>query len=318
MFEEAQLYSAVTREDDGSVQVHLGADHPGFGDPAYQARRNAIAAQALDWAPGAPVPRVAYTDEEHEVWRLVCAELAVKHERYACRAYREAAEALALPTDRVPQLDEVSAALRPLTGFTYLPAAGIVPLQEFYGALGDRHFHSTQYIRHPRAPLYTPEPDLIHEVIGHGNLLAHPDFAELNRLAGRAAQRVETGAALQFLADAFWFTIEFGVLWEHGELRAYGAGILSSYGEVEEFRHMEIRPFDLHEMGTLPYDITSYQPVLFAAPSMGALVDDLGSFFAGFDDDTPGRLAAAYRTRSVASDVSRATIEPPRSRASSR
>jgi phenylalanine-4-hydroxylase len=295
MFEEAQLYSAVSREDDGSVHVHLDAGHPGFGDPVYQARRNAIAALALDWAPGEPVPHVTYTDEEHEVWRLVCTELAVKHERYACRAYREAAAALALPADRVPQLDEVSAGLGPLTGFSYLPAAGIVPLQEFYGALGDRHFHSTQYIRHPRAPLYTPEPDLIHEVIGHGNLLADPDFAQLNRLAGLAAQRVQTAEALQFLADVFWFTIEFGVLWEDGELRAYGAGILSSYGEIEEFRHMEIRPFDVHAMGTLPYDITSYQPILFAAESMAALVDELGTFFAGFDDETPARLAAAAR-----------------------
>jgi phenylalanine-4-hydroxylase len=294
MFEEAQLYSAVSRAADGSVHVHLDAAHPGYGDPAYQSRRDAIAALALDWAPGQPVPRVAYTDEEHEVWRLVCAELAVKHERYACRAYREAAAALALPADRVPQLDEVSAALQPLTGFGYLPAAGIVPLQEFYGALGDGQFHSTQYIRHPRAPLYTPEPDLVHEVMGHGNLLADPDFAQLNRLAGLAAQRVQTAEALQFLADVFWFTIEFGVLWEDGELRAYGAGILSSYGEIEEFRHMEIRPFDFHAMGTLPYDITTYQPILFAAPSMGALVDELGTFFAGFDDDTPARLQAAH------------------------
>jgi phenylalanine-4-hydroxylase len=293
MFEEAQLYSPVTTNRDGEVTVHLAADHPGKDDRAYRERRNAIAAAALAWTPGSTPPQIAYTEVEQEIWRTVQRELAAKHARYACRAYRDAAARLALPTTRVPQLSEVTTALRQLTGFRYVPAAGIVAIREFYGALADREFHSTQYIRHPSAPLYTPEPDLIHEVIGHGNLLADPQFAELNRLAGEAARRAETAAGLQFVADVFWFTIEFGVVYEDDALKAYGAGILSSYGEIEEFGQMDIRPLDFHEMGTIDYDITHYQQVLFAAASMTQLVDAVGDFFAGFDDDTPARLAAA-------------------------
>jgi phenylalanine-4-hydroxylase len=292
MFEEAQLYSPVTTDEDGTATVHLADDHPGKSDPEYQRRRNEIAQAALSWTPGEPIPQIAYTEEEHEVWRTVQRELAPKYERLACRAYREAVAALALPRDRIPQLDEVTARLAPLSGFHYVPAAGIVPIREFYGNLADREFHSTQYIRHPSAPLYTPEPDLVHEVIGHGNLLADPQLGELNRLAGEAARRAETDAGVQFVADVFWFTVEFGVLWEDDELRAYGAGILSSYGEIEEFRAMEIRALDFHEMGTIDYDITKYQPTLFAAQSMGQLVDEVGGFFAEFDDETPQRLAA--------------------------
>jgi phenylalanine-4-hydroxylase len=186
--------------------------------------------------------------------------------------------------------------LQPLTGWSYVPAPGLVELREFLASLGAKEFHSTQYIRHSAEPLYTPEPDLIHEVIGHGNTLAHPDFAAVNEQAGRAAQRVETQEALQFLADCFWFTMEFGVVYEDGELKAYGAGILSSYGEIEEFRGMEIRPIDFLEMGTLEYDITKYQKVLFAADSWNHMVDAVGGFFADFDDDTPTRLKAATRT----------------------
>ena len=290
MFEEGQLYSPVTRGDKGVV-VHLDAGHPGANDPQYRARRNEIATAALAWSPGDPAPVIDYSGREQEVWRIVCRELAPKHERYACRAFRDAVRALSLPNHRIPQLDEVTAALEPLTGFHYVPAAGIVPVKEFYGCLADREFHSTQYVRHPSAPLYTPEPDLIHEVIGHGNLLADPEFAELNRLAGEAARRAETEEGVQYVADVFWFTIEFGILWEQGELRAYGAGILSSYGEIEEFREMEIRPLDFHQMGTIEYDITHYQPVLFAAESKAHLVDELGAFFAGFTDETPERLA---------------------------
>jgi len=295
MFEEGQLYSPVTHEEDGTAVVHLGEEHPGFNDPAYRERRNEIATAATLWSPGEPVPQIAYTDTENAIWRTVCRELRTKHERYACREFLVAKTALALPEDRVPQLDEVTARLRPLTGFEYHPAAGLVPLRAFYGSLADRVFHSTQYVRHPSEPLYTPEPDIVHEVIGHGNMLASPRFAELKRKAGEAARRVQTEEALQFIADVFWFTLEFGVVWEDGELRAYGAGILSSYGEIEEFRGMEIRPLDFAEMGSIEYDITKYQPVLYAAESMDHLVEAVGDFFATADDSTPARYTPARR-----------------------
>jgi phenylalanine-4-hydroxylase len=294
MFEEAQLYSPVTQREDGSAVVHLGEEHPGFNDPVYRERRNEIATAATRWSPGEPVPQIAYSDVENEIWRTVSRELRSRHETYACREYLEAKAALALPEDHVPQLDEVTARLRPLTGFEYHPAAGLVPLREFYGSLADRAFHSTQYVRHPSEPLYTPEPDIVHEVIGHGNMLASPRFAELKRLAGDAARRVETDEALQLIADVFWFTLEFGVVREDGELRAYGAGILSSYGEIEEFRGMEIRALDFAEMGTIEYDITRYQPVLYAAESMDHLVDAVGGFFVSADDDTPSRLTPVH------------------------
>ena len=291
MFEEAQLYSPVTANEDGTVTVELAKDHPGASDPAYRERRNEIAAAALAWKPGTPIPRIEYTEAEHEVWRIVSRELAPKH----AASTRAATSARAPPRWRCrPTTSRSStrsrAGLEPLTGFRYDAAAGLVPLRDFLGALGDRIFHSTQYIRHGAVPLYTPEPDLIHEVIGHGNLLAAPRFAAIKRQAGLAAQRVETDDALQFLADVFWFTIEFGVMREEGEVRAYGAGILSSYGEIEEFRGADLRPLDLLEMGTLEYDITKYQPVLFCADGMGELEDVVGGFFAAFDDDTPARL----------------------------
>ncbi len=290
MFEEGQLYAPVTDGPEG-VKVHLADDHPGAGDPEYRARRNEIAAAALAWRPGEPIPQVQYTEAEHEIWRTVSRELAPKHDQLACRAFREGKAALALPTEHVPQLDEVSARLRPLTGFEFLPAAGLVPLDEFLGSLADRAFHSTQYLRHPSGPLYTPEPDIVHEVIGHGNLLADPQIAEVKRLAGAAARRCETPEALQYMADVFWFTIEFGVIFEEGELRCYGAGLLSSFGEIDEFRGADIRPLDFHAMATLEYDITRYQPILFACDGMGELTERVGGFFACFDDDTPARLA---------------------------
>jgi phenylalanine-4-hydroxylase len=295
MFEEAQLYSPVSTGDDGAVTVHLAHDHPGANDPAYRRRRGEIAAAALAWKPGEPTPRIDYTDAEQNVWRTVCRELAPKHRRYAVREYREAVERVALPTDRVPGLDEVTARVEPISGWRYVPAAGLVPLREFYGSLEHRVFHSTQYVRHPDVPLYTPEPDIVHEVVGHGHLLATPTFGELHRLAGVATNRLHDEENVRFLSRVFWFSLEFGVVVEDGELRAYGAGILSSYGEIEEFRGMEHRPIDLVEMGTADYDITAYQPVLYRAESVDQIVDVVGGFFRDCSDESIAEMRAGAK-----------------------
>ena len=152
--------------------VHLGKDHPGFNDPVYRARRNEIAAAALAWTPGEPVAADRLHRAEHEVWRTVCARA-----RRQARALRGAAStrgqaALGLPEDRIPQLDEVTARLEPLTGFRYHPAPGSCRCASSTARSPTACSTRTQYVRHPAEPLYTPEPDIIHEVIGHGNMLA--------------------------------------------------------------------------------------------------------------------------------------------------
>src|SRR4029450_7739341 len=109
----------------------------------YRARRNRIATLASAWQPGDPLPVADYTADEHEVWRVVCGELHALHERLACAEYLEGKAKLGLPEDHIPQLSEVNERLTPLTGFRYVPAAGLVPLLQFYGSLADGVFHST-------------------------------------------------------------------------------------------------------------------------------------------------------------------------------
>lgn len=290
MFEEGQLYSPVSRGADGAVTVHLGDDHPGATDAEYRARRNALAELAMAWEPGEPLPVAKYTAEEHEVWRVVCAKLHALHEHLATRRYLEGKARLGLPEDRIPQLDEVNALLSPLTGFRYVPAAGLVPLLQFYGSLGEGIFHSTQYVRHHSVPLYTPEPDVLHEVVGHGNCLADDRFAALYYAAGRAARRVQRPESLEFVSKVFWFSLEFGVLREEGEVRTYGAGLLSSYGEIQQVADADLRPLEVARMGVQTYDITHYQPILFCADSFEHVEDVIGEFFDTVDDDEVDRL----------------------------
>jgi phenylalanine-4-hydroxylase len=281
--------------------TELPDDHPGFSDREYRARRSAIARSCASCEPGGPIPDVEYTAEEDEVWRVISAELAAKHQQYACQAYLEAAGRLVLPADRVPQLSEVDQRLRALSGFGLRPVAGLVPTRQFYGALAERIFHSTQYIRHHSARFYTPEPDIVHEIIGHANMLACGDVASLYRAAGEASLRAVSAEAHEFFSKVFWFTLEFGVVRESGQSRAYGAGLLSSYGEIEVFREAQLRPWDIPAMGWLDYDITRYQPVLFEAESFGQVLEELHGFFAAYDDEMFARLARqrAGKTRRV-------------------
>ena len=275
----ARLEPAPSEADDRHV-LDLPADHPGVHDEDYRRRRAVIAAAGAAHRPGDPIPDVDYTADEDDVWRTVSRELAVKHERYACAEYREAAARLTLPAERVPQLREVDERVRALTGFRIRPVPGLVPARTFYGSLAERTFLSTQYIRHHSVPFYTPEPDIVHEIIGHANMLASARFADLYEAAGRASLAATTDGELDRFSRVFWFTLEFGVVWEDGELRAYGAGLLSSYGEIEAFRNAEIRAWDLEAMAVADYDITTYQPVLFAAPSFDWLVTELSEVFA--------------------------------------
>ncbi len=270
--------SAIQITEDRRTIVQLDPDHPGFRDPAYRERRNAIAQIAQDFEPGTRVPEAPYVAEEHGVWRIIREELAPAHERHACAEYLRVADELDLPWDRIPQLGEVSTRLQSATGFRLEPVGGLVHPKVFLSHLGDGVFLSTQYIRHHSTPLYTPEPDVVHELLGHACTLASPAFCELNRLVGRAAARATTHDGLERLGRVYWFSIEFGVLREQGAVKAFGAGLLSSAGELEAMHDAELRPFDTALMERQDYDVTQYQPVLFCADSQQQMVDELTTY----------------------------------------
>jgi phenylalanine-4-hydroxylase len=263
---------------DRNAIVLLDPDHPGFRDADYRARRNRIAQIALGYEPGAPVPDAPYSAEEHALWRAIREALEPAHRRHACAEYLEAARRLDLPRDSIPQLGEVSERVRAISGFRLEPVAGLVEPRVFLESLADGVFLCTQYIRHHSTPFYTPEPDVVHELLGHALTLASPRLAELNRLFGRAVRRTRSDASLERLSRVYWFTIEFGVLREGGEVKAYGTGLLSSAGELEAMRGAELRPLDLEEASRASYDPTRFQPTLFCADSFGEMCDAVKGF----------------------------------------
>lgn len=271
--------SGIILRDDRSAIVELDPEHPGFRDSAYRERRNAIAQVALDYVPGESLPDIDYLEADHEVWRKVWESLEEAHQRYACEEYLEKSKLLDLPKDRIPQLSEVTAKTEALSGFRLEPVAGLVHPRVFLSNLGDGVFLSTQYIRHHSVPLYTPEPDVVHELVGHAAMLASEDFVRLSKAIGRAAKESQTDEELDLIGRVYWYTIEFGVLREKGEVKAYGAGLLSSFGELDAMKKAELHPFDIAEMEKRDYDVTQYQPVLYCAESFDEMIHRLEDYF---------------------------------------
>jgi phenylalanine-4-hydroxylase len=262
--------------------VQLDPDHPGFRDLEYRARRNRIARIAAEYRPGAPIPDAPYTPEEDDLWKVIWKELGPRHRQHACAEYLESIRLLDLPQDSIPQLREVSEKVQALSGFRLEPVAGLVEPRVFLESLADGVFLCTQYIRHHSAPLYTPEPDVVHEIVGHAVTLASKRLAELNRLVGRAVKRCTSSEALERLARVYWFTIEFGVVREEGKIKAYGTGLLSSAGELEAMQEAELLPLDLERAAQQKYDPTHYQPILFCADSFETMHRMLRDFLIGW------------------------------------
>jgi phenylalanine-4-hydroxylase len=277
-----RLVKADVEAPDRNTIVQSDPDHPGFRDGEYRRRRNAISQIAAAYKPGTSIPAAPYTDQENALWQTINSALAAAHRQHACAEYLECVAKLKLPRQRVPQLSEVSDKVYAISGFRLEPVAGLVEPRIFLERLADGVFLCTQYIRHHSTPHYTPEPDVVHEIVGHAVTLASERLANLNRLVGGAVKRTKSAAALERLSRVYWFTIEFGVLFEEGKLKAYGTGLLSSAGELEAMRHAELRPLDLELASRETYDPTRYQPVLYCAESFEHLYQTLRQFLQGW------------------------------------
>lgn len=283
---------------DGGTAL-INEDHPGFSDRDYRTRRDEIVAAAKAYRHGDRLPRVRYTEQETATWQAVYERLQTCHARWACKEYLEMLPQMerfcGYAANNIPQLEDISNFLQQRTGFTLRPISGLLSARDFLNALAFRVFYSTQYIRHHGNPFYTPEPDTCHELLGHVPLFANPAFADFSQEIGLASLAASDDDVAR-LAAVFWFTVEFGLLREGDEVKAYGAGVLSSFGEMEwscakepslECREMggmqnllcpELRSLDPAAAAKQEYPITTYQPVLFVADSLQDAKQEISLF----------------------------------------
>ena len=149
----------------------LNQEHPGFKDEDYKRRRNIIGDKTYGYKMGTPIPRIDYSPDEQQLWRSIYEQVRPLHLKHGCKEYLVAMdklEKLGLFTpNRIPQLEDLNAWLKTESNWRIKPVNGILSQREFLNCLALRTFCSTQYIRHPTKPDYTPEPDIMHEFLGH-------------------------------------------------------------------------------------------------------------------------------------------------------
>jgi phenylalanine-4-hydroxylase len=244
--------------------------YPGAHDAEYRARVSALVQQSSDVWP--QIPTFEYEQKEHETWALVSDILVRLQDRYACDAFLQGRDALGLPTAHLPQLDTVSATMEAATGFMLAPVGGLLDKGEFLPMLEQKVMRCTTYVRHPSYPFFTPEPDILHELRGHAPMFMHEPFVEVSTEIGKAARAaVEAGniELLDLIGLFYWYTVEYGLIYEGGEMKVFGAGC---NGGIQDLLRaidptVEKKPFSMEAVRQLSIDYDAPQEVFFVAES---------------------------------------------------
>lgn len=208
---------------------------------------------------------IDYSNEEHQTWQALMDAQRAAVSRYASGWFSRGLELLELPDDYIPQCKDVSARLLALTDWRVEPVPALIPFRQFYGMLAERIFPAASFIRSREEIQYLQEPDIFHEIYGHTPLLTISQVADFAQSVGRLGLACAPENHV-WLARLFWFTVEFGLIREAGEIRAFGAGLASSSSELRysvESDLPERKPFNLQELLRTPYRIDIQQPVYF-------------------------------------------------------
>jgi phenylalanine-4-hydroxylase len=235
-----------------------------------------------------------YTETDHATWRTLYSRMVPEWKRYANPRFLEGIDRLCLDPKRVPRLSDVNTFLEPLTGFAARAVPGYVPAFEFFDALRNRVFPTTVSVRPPDQLDYLPEPDIFHDIAGHVPMHTDKSFADAlvrfgdcAHTAARRAQSIRdpaerthiTANVIRALARFFWFTVEFGLMWTPGGMRAYGSGLLSSHGELAHSilsPKVQRYPLQLEWVVNQSFEIHHYQPLLFWVEGFDHLFEEVG------------------------------------------
>jgi phenylalanine-4-hydroxylase len=217
----------------------------------------------------------AYTDEQHAVWTELVGRVMPHVEKHAAREYLEGFEVIGLQPDKLPNLLEITRRLGPRTGWSSTPVSGFLPAPAFFEMLANRLFPTTTWMRSRESLEYTPEPDIFHDVFGHVPMHAHKVFGDFLQHYGRVCAGISNQLILEKLGRLFWYTVEFGLIRQAGEIKAYGSGVISSFGECQNVVNggCAVHDFQLDEVLETPVKVDELQKVLFAVDSFDQIYE---------------------------------------------
>jgi phenylalanine-4-hydroxylase len=233
-----------------------------------------------------------YTPEQHALYARLHARQTAQLPGLACDEFIQAVQQLG-PADRVPRFDHVNERLFPATRWQIVAVPGLIPEEAFFALLAKRKFPVTDWLRKPEEFDYVVEPDVFHDLYGHVPLLFNPVFADYMQAYGEGGLKASRLDACELLARLYWYTVEFGLIDTPQGLRAYGAGILSSAGEL---RHSVRSPeprrvaFDLRRLMRTRYRIDSFQSTYFVIDAFEQLFDATAPDFTPVYAEARGEL----------------------------
>ncbi len=274
--------------------VYGASERPPRGD---YSRAQADYTCAQNWA--------AYTDADHDTYRRLVERQSALLPGLACDAFIDALPSLGVK-DRIPRFEEINERLKPASGWEIVAVPGLIPERAFFDLLANRRFPVTDWIRSPDEFDYIVEPDVFHDLFGHVPLLFNPVFADYVQRYGAGGLKAHDLGAGELLSRLYWYTIEFGLIRQPDGLRAYGAGILSSSGEL---RHSVTSPapqriaLDLLRCMRTRYKIDDYQATYFVIDSFEQLFELTAPDFAPLYDAVRS-LGELPADASIASDSS--------------
>lgn len=243
-----------------------------------------------------------YTAQEHATWKTLFDRQIRLVEGRAAKAYMDGLQDLPITADAIPNFDALSEILTKKTGWQVVAVPGMVPNDVFFDHLANRRFPAGQFIRKAHQLDYLQEPDVFHDIFGHVPMMMNPIMADFMQAYGEGGLRAERLGVLERLARLYWYTVEFGLVEEAGDLRIFGAGILSSFTETR-FALEDASPnrigFDLERVMRTHYRIDEFQESYFVLPSIDSLFDlartDFGPIYEALADEadlTPSMITS--------------------------
>lgn len=226
----------------------------------------------------------AYAPADYAVWHTLATRQTEALKTAACQEYNNCLAALypTLSPDHPPRFTDLNQQLTAAHGWSIKVVPGLLEVKEFFALLANRRFCSSTWLRTEEQLDYIEEPDMFHDIFGHIPLYLNKDYAEFARKLGVLGVRIaDDEEKITQLQRLYWFTIEFGVLYEGDDLKVYGAGICSSYGETKHVfdnPQVEVVPFQLDEVLAQDFVISEVQMKYFAIrgfAELWAVVDEL-------------------------------------------
>jgi phenylalanine-4-hydroxylase len=232
-----------------------------------------------------PAEDVEFTPEQHDIWRALYERQQPKVLKYACKEYLEGSAALDLPPDRVPSVQWLNERISPRTGWTVLRTrVRYSDAVQWYNHFARREFLVTDYVRSREELDFTPEPDMFHDVYGHLPYFTLKPYVEIQEMFAPAFHRATTDDQRENIKRLAWFSTEFGLIRQDGELKVFGTGLISSKGEMEHVLagKTPLQPFKVETIVNFDKAIWSFNEQLFYFESLASLKQELARYLESF------------------------------------